>query len=251
MSAPATAPQRRTCYRSGRCTHEECRLESNRYQKATHARAASGRTNKVPAEVAKKVLAQRRKEAGNYSVNQLSKALGVSYQVITRLDKGTAKYIEAASFQRLKRPLALPPVSVPSAATALRLRMMQAEGWTVTDLVNALRCNTSLYSRTPTVLYETAVRVVEFVASAPEGSSRIARATARNKGWMPRSAYEHGILLDPQWDGVGGYAATYDELEDLLYESRSGATPATIAKRMKKPEAWVAGILESYRTGRG
>jgi transcriptional regulator with XRE-family HTH domain len=242
IEVPATAAARRTCYRKG-CTHPECRAESNLYQKRLKADAIRGVSRRVPADKALRLLDMRERELGGVpSENALARALGISYRVIACLRKGETKYVEIGTYRKLLQPLGAPPTYVPPRATVLRVRALQAEGWRGLDLIEALGANSSLYSRSSKMFYTTAAKVVEFVASAEPGTSQQSATMARNKGWLPRSAYDQDLFLDPLWDGVGGLlsadAGTEAVVEDFFFLLETGVSIADALVRVNRSAEW-------------
>lgn len=244
-AAPATPAKQRYCFKHLHCNHARCRATWNRTQSVIRLRSEQGLTNRIPVAEAKAALMQQRKATGDNRIMPLARALGVDYRVIKGIEDGSLQYVQRATLQRLQKPLPTPE-TVSSTATMLRLRALQAEGWTIVQLADALGCSSALFTRYPVVWYETAVKVVDFVMAAEPGTSRLAGAVARKKGLLPRSAFDQDCLRDPLWDGLGGLI-TEPTKEDLIAEVRflaeQGSKPEEIAGRFDIDLKWVRETL--------
>ncbi len=234
--------QQRYCHRQG-CSHRECRLAWNRSTREIKLRMEEGRSNKVPLELAQKVIEQQRRRSGITTTKGLARALNVDYRVIDGIESGTLKFVQRATFEKIRRPLGAQPETVSSVATTLRLQMLQAEGWTINDLAAGLGSSSALFTRYDVVHYETAVRVIDFVLAAGPGTSELGRRRSLARGCRPRADYDQDLLADPLWDGKGGLldhgGLSPEEAESEYLFLRSHGVPSRdAAERVGRSADW-------------
>lgn len=173
------------------------------------------------------------------ALQRIAAAAGIRREHLMRIAAGQHAWTTPRIARKIWSVDLLPRL-VPPTASALRVQIACANGWTQKDFAALMgRAHplnlTSARRRQMTYEHAQAIITAMDTALATWGGSANAAAKARGRGVLPAERYDTDLLHDPAWDGLGGVIAARsmaDKVEDFAFLVTRGTSEHHAAQRV-------------------